>query len=229
MVLRKLLLPIAAAALFLVAPSAASASIPVYSNPLNTTGLRSQLVKHEGAECKRGGAKAAFRVALGARTRLCSFSAPVVGRDLEIAATGRLLSGTPKKLRSRAYLAVALRVGEGGSLQARVIPMQKKMQLILTTPEGETRYLAIAKKEQAIRGLDQANRIFLRAFNQGEPGNCRVVVRVNGRRLAVVDAKHCARLTGRDTIIEAGSLRGGKGIVASFAKLGISVPDPFAG
>lgn len=229
MALRKLLLPIAAVALCLAVPAIASASIPVYSNALNTTGARSQLVKHEGAECKRGSSKSAFRVELGARTRLCAFSAPVVGRDLEVAVTGRLLSGTPKKVRSRAYLAAALRVGDGGGIVARVFPLQKKMQLILTTPEGETRYLAIAKKEQAIRGLDQANRIFLRAFNQGEPGNCRVVVRVNGRRLAVVDAAHCARLSGRDTVIQAGSLSGGKGLIASFAKLGISVPDPFAG
>lgn len=229
MVFRKLFIPIATAALFLVTSDVASASIPIYANGLNSTAMRSQLVKHEGENCKRGGSKAALRIQIGSRTRACSFTPPVIGRDLEIAVTGRLLSGTPKKLRARGYLAAGLRAGEGGLIQARVFPLQKKMQLIMVSPEGDTRYLAIAKREQAIRGLNQANRIFVRAFNQGEPGNCRIVVRVNGRRLAVVDADHCARLTGRNAIIEAGSVRGGNGLTASFAKLGISVPDPFAG
>lgn len=226
---RLLLTILGAVAFALLAAVPASASIPIYSNDLASNNGRSQLVKHDGDACRRGGTKAALRITLGARTRACSYSAPVVGRELDIVATGRLLSGTPAKLRARSYVAVGLRAGEGGSIRALVFPAQKKLQLIQQSPEGQVRFLAVAKREQAIRGVNQANRVFLRAVNQGEPGHCRVVVRVNGRRVAVTDVKQCAQLTGRDTIIETGATRGGEGVTASFAKLTVSVPNPFAG
>ena len=226
MVSRILLLPFA---LFLAYSVPASASVPIYENGLDSAATRGQVVKYDGQNCQRGGSRVALRIQVGARTRACSFTPPVVGRDLDIGVTARLLSGTPKRLRARAYLAVGLRAGDGGVIKARVFPVQRKMQLIAESPEGDTKFLEIAKDAAAIRGINKANRIYLRAFTQGEPGNCRVVVRVNGRRLAVSDLSHCARLTGRDSTFEAGSVRGANGLTASFAKLRMSVPDPFAG
>ena len=41
------------------------------------------------------------RIVVGKRTRDCSYRTPVLGRDLEIAATERLLSGTPKPSSAR--------------------------------------------------------------------------------------------------------------------------------
>jgi hypothetical protein len=228
MKIRISLLTAAIAAAFLAITAVATATIPIYANDLASTAGRSQLAGHEGKECKRGGSKKALKVTLGSGTQACSFRPPVVGRDLEISVVGRLLSGTPAKLRGRAYIATALRAGEGGMLTVRVFPAQKKLQLIEINPDGSTRYLAIVKKSAAIRDVNKANRIYLRAFNQGAPGTCRVLVRVNGRRLALTDVERCAALTGRDPLIEVGATRGGEGVVASFAKLRIGVPDPFS-
>lgn len=227
----KIRIPLIAAALgalFLAFAAVATATIPIYSNDLTSVGGRGQMANHEGKACKRGGSKKALKVTLGSDTRACSFRPPVVGRDLEISVAARLLSGTPTKLRGRAYVAAGLRAGDGGMLTVRVFPAQKKLQLIQLNPDGSTQYLAIAKQAAAIRDVNQSNRIYLRAFNQGEPGSCRVLVRVNGKRLAVKNVSHCAALTGRDAIIEAGATRGGEGVVASFTKLRIGVPDPFA-
>lgn len=228
MINRLLLTILGAALVALTAAAPASAAIPIYSNDLASVNARSQLAKSQGEDCRRGGTKVALRIRLGARSGACAYRLPVVGRDLDLVATGRLLSGTPRKLRARAYVAVGVRAGDGGSLRALVFPAQKKLQVIQESPETQTRYLAIVKRAQAIRGVNQANRIFLRVVNTTDPGVCRVVVRVNGRRLAVLDVKRCAQLTGRDTIIEAGSTRGGDGVTASFARLRVSVPNPFA-
>lgn len=217
----------AVAALLLVAPAAASAQIPIYANNLESTGDRAQMSNHEGQNCRRGGTKSALRVTLGERTGFCAFRPPVVGRDLELAVTGRLLSGTPAKLRPRAYLAAGLRIGEGGAIKLLVFPLQRKVQLLVENPDGTSRYLSILKQQEAVRGLNQVNRLFLRAFNQGAPGVCRIVARVNGKRLALHDLEGCAQLLGREAIFGVGSTRGGKDITASFSKLLIGVPNPF--
>lgn len=212
---------------FSASPALAAAPIPIYANDLASTAARSEIVTSEGQQCRRGGSEAALKVRLGERTRACSFRPPVVGRDLEISVAARLLSGTPSKLRPRVYLSAALRSGDGGAIKVLVFPMQRKVQLIEENPDGGRRYLAIAKQVGAIRQLNRANRIYLRAFNQGPPGVCRVVVRVNGRRIAVEDLERCAQLPGRDTGFGVGATRGGEGAIASFSKLRIGVPNPF--
>lgn len=221
-----------AAALSIVAISAtfaaaASAQIPIYANDLTSTAQRGQIVTSEGEKCQRGGSESALRVRLGEKTRACFFRPPVVGRDLEASIAARLLSGTPAKLRPRIYLSVGLRNDEGGSLRLLVYPMQRKIQLIKESPEEGKRYLAVVKNERSVRQLNKANRIYLRAFNQGAPGVCRIVARVNGRRVIVKDVERCAQLTGRDPIFGLGSVRGGEGALASFSKLRIGVPNPF--
>lgn len=207
--------------------ASASASIPIYANDLATQAERSEIANDDGAECRRGGSKSALRVRLGERTSLCSFRPAVVGRDLELSVAARLLSGTPARLRPRVYLMAGLRSGDGGAIKALVFPMQRKIQLIAENPDGSRRYLSIVKNVASIRQLNRANRIYIRAFNQGPPGVCRVVVRVNGRRQALVDMERCAQLPGRDPIFGVGAVRGGKDATASFSKLRLGVPNPF--
>ena len=221
---------ISLAAILTLAATAATvqaAMIPIYDNPLTSNAARAQLSKESGDKCKRGGNKRAMRIVIGESTQACEMRAPVVGRDLELSVVGRLLSGTPAKLRPRTYLSTSLRVGDGGLIQARVFPASKKLQLLKTTPEGETRYLSIVKQAGAIRPVNKANRILLRTINTATPAHCRIVVRVNGRRLAAVGESRCAQLTGRDAPFGVGATRGGEGATASFAKLRISVPNPF--
>ncbi len=102
---------------------------------------------------------------LGKRTAECSYRTPVLGRDLEIAATERLLSGTPKALRQKVYLAVDLRAGGGAKYQLAVYPLQRKVQLRKYLRGGSVKYLAIEKSVGSVGGINTANELRLRAFN----------------------------------------------------------------
>src|SRR3954452_10381241 len=91
----------ALAAGLLVCAIAGAAMIGIYRNGMESLAQRSQLVKLAGRTCDRAGAGGAMRIAIGKATSSCSFRTPVLGRDLEIAATERLLSGTPTALQRK--------------------------------------------------------------------------------------------------------------------------------
>src|SRR5215203_3274699 len=148
----------------LVCAGAGAAMIGIYRNSLDTLSQRSQLIKLSSRNCARAGTDGAMRITLGEKTASCSFRTPVLGRDLEIAATERLLSGTPTELQRKAFLGVELRAGAGAKYQLLVFPRQRKAQLIKVSAGG-ARYLAIAKNEAAIKGINEANVLRLRATN----------------------------------------------------------------
>ena len=148
----------------LVVASAGAAMVGIYRNGMETTAQRAQLVKLAGASCARGGSDGALRVTVGKRTDACSFRTPVLGRDLEIAATERLLSGTPKRRCRKAYLALELRAGGGAKYQLLVFPLQRKVQLVKVTDAG-TEFLAIEKDVKNVMGVNKANALRLRAVN----------------------------------------------------------------
>src|SRR3954453_1936061 len=141
---------------------AGAAMIGVYRNSMESLAQRSQLVKLSGRKCARAGANGAMRITLGKKTAACSFRTPVLGRDLEIAAGERLLSGTPENLQRKAFLGLELRAGGGSKYQLLVFPRQKKAQLVKVTGSS-TKYLAIAKNEKAVMGINEANKLRLRA------------------------------------------------------------------
>src|SRR5690349_11510103 len=148
----------ALAAGLLVCAVAAAAMVGIYRNPMESLGQRSQLVKLSGRTCARAGVGGALRVTVGKATSSCSYRTPVLGRDLEIAATERLLSGTPKALQKKAYLGLELRAGGGAKYALLVFPRQRKAQLIKVTGEG-TKYLAVARNEKAVVGINEANKL----------------------------------------------------------------------
>lgn len=208
---------------------AGAAMIGIYRNSMETLSQRSELVKLAGANCARAGVGGAMRIEIGKRTDACSFRTPVLGRDLEIAATERLLSGTPADLQRKAFLGVELRAGAGAKYQLLVFPRQRKAQLIKVT-EGGSKYLAIARNEQAVKGIDEANKLRLRAVNVSsgpEKGQARLFAYV-GKTLVgeAVDAS-AGDLTGRNSAVTVGTIKNGNGIVASVDDVVIRVPSPF--
>jgi hypothetical protein len=76
-------------AVLLVAAVSGAAMIGIYRNGMETTAQRAQLIKLAGADCTRGGSEGALRIAIGKATDACSYRTPVLGRNLEIAATER--------------------------------------------------------------------------------------------------------------------------------------------
>ncbi len=209
-----------------IVSGAGAAMIGIYRNGMETISQRSQLVKLSGRNCARGGINDALRVVIGKRTKECSFRTPVLGRNLEIAATERLLSGTPKKLQHKAFLSVELRAGGGGRYQLAVYPRQRKVQLRKILRDGTIKYLAIVKNEPAVRGIDKANKLRLSAVNV-DPGQCRLLASIGRKRVADFIDSETGALSGRASGFSVGAATGATGTVASFDDVVIRVPSPF--
>src|ERR1700753_757987 len=99
-------------AIGLVATGAASgAFVAIYRNALETTTQRSEILKLSGKACTRGGGATTLNITVGKLTEECAYKTPVVGQDLEIAATGSISAATPTAVAKKAFLALQLRAG----------------------------------------------------------------------------------------------------------------------
>lgn len=209
---------------------AGAAAIGIYRNSMGSPGQRGQVTKLLGERCERGGSSQAFRVRVGKGTPECAYRTPVIGRDLEIAATARLLSGTPKSVRSKAFLALDLRAGMAGAhYQLAVFPLQRKAQLRKTLSGGGIEYLKIAKDVASVKGINRANELRLRAFNitsGPEKSSTHLRAFVGPKRIAEVVDDAAGDLQGRASGFSVGAKGGAKGATASFDDVVVRVPDP---
>lgn len=223
------ILAVALVAGLLAAALAGAAMIGIYRNGMGTLGQRSQMVKLSGRNCDRAGAGGALRITIGKKTGACAFRTPVLGRDLEIAATERLLSATPAPLRHQAFLGLELRAGGGARYELLVYPRQRKAQLVKVTREG-TKYLAIDRNEEAVKGLDEANALRLRAVNVTsgpEKGQARIFAYLGNTVVAEAVDPGAGELSGRASAILVGTPKSGNGLVASVDDVVVRVPSPF--
>jgi hypothetical protein len=215
-----------ATALALV-PSAGAALIGLYRNNMDSDALRAQILKLSGERCARGGSTTAFRIVVGKQTKECSYRTPVLGRDLEIAATERLLSATPISVQRGAFLAVDLRSGGGARYQLAVYPLQRKAQLRKVLADGSIEYLDIEKSLAEVGGADKANELRLRAFNVtsgDERGNCHLLAFVGGKLVSDVTDEGAGDLTGRASGFSVGSAKIAKGAQATVDDVVVRVP-----
>ena len=224
------LLVLATAAVSILAASAGAAVIGIYRSGMETNAQRGQIVKLSGERCGRGGSDRAFRIVVGKRTRECSYRTPVIGRDLEVSAVGRLLSRTPKPVQRKAFLALNLRAGGGGArYQLAVFPLQRKAQLRKVSADGRVKYLQIAKGLRT-KGLNGAHEMRLRAFNftsGPEKGKCRIVAFLGRQRVADVTDPAAGLLRGRTSGFSLGAVGNARGAVGSFDDVVIRVPSPY--
>lgn len=215
---------------FLALPALAGAQmIGIYRNGLESLAQRGQLIKLSGRNCARAGAEGVLRITVGKQTEACALRTPVVGRDLEIVATERLLSGTPKALQRKAYLGLELRAGGGARYELRVFPLQRKVQLIKVTAE-RTKFLAIVKNETAVKGANMANALRLRATNVTEgPEKGQVVLRafLGSKRVAEATDTAGGELQGRASAVTVGAPNNAEGLIASIDDVVVRVPSPF--
>jgi hypothetical protein len=218
-----------ATALLAVAGPASGALIGIYRDAMETSAQRGEPVKLSGERCGRGGSDHAFKVVVGKRTKECSYRTIVFGRDLEISATARLLSSTPKAVRQKAYLALTLRSGEGSHYQLLAYPLQRKAQLRKTLTDGSFEYLRIAKHVKTIQGVDKANKLRLRAFNitsGPDKGHCRILAYVGKVLVADFTDRAAGDLQGRASGFAVGATKNAKGAAASFDDVVVRVPSP---
>ncbi|HEX6688188.1 MAG TPA: hypothetical protein VF085_05930 [Solirubrobacterales bacterium] len=213
-----------------VAVGASAAVIGIYRNSMESNGLRAQIVKLSGARCGRGGSSHAFRIVVGKGTKECSYRTPVIGRDLEVGAIGRLLEGTPKPVQHKAFLAVNLRAGAAGArYQLAVFPLQRKAQLRRVASDGQIEYLRIARGLQT-KGINRANEMRLRAFNLTsgpEKGSCRILAFVGAQLIADVSDPAAGELQGRSAGFSLGAVGNAKGAEGSFDDVVVRVPSPY--
>jgi hypothetical protein len=213
-----------------LAPAASGALIGIYRNGMEGKGQLGQIAKFSGDRCGRGAAAGAFLISIGKGTRECTYRTPVLGRDLEISATARLLGKTPKPVRRGAYLAVDLRAGSGARYQLTAYPVQRKAQVRKILADGSLEYLHIEKDLASVKGTDQANQLRLRAFNvtEGEEkGNCRILAYVGGQLVADVTDEGAGDLSGRASGFSLGSAKVAKGAQATFDDVVVRIPSPF--
>jgi hypothetical protein len=228
--LRTAIFALLLAGLLAFASSAAADLIGIYRNSMESKAQLAQVLKLSGKRCGRSGSNGTFQIVVGKETKECSYRTPVVGRDLEIAATERLLSATPKPVQRSAYLAVDLRAGGGARYQLAVFPLQRKAQIRKVLADGTVEYLDIEKDLAEVGGADKANQLRLRAFNvtAGEGrGNCQLLAFIAGKLVAEVTDEGAGALTGRASGFSVGSTKSAKGAQASVDDVVVRVPSPF--
>jgi len=209
---------------------AGAAMVGIYRNSMETTSQRGQLIALAGRSCIRGGSDHALKIEIGKRTKECSYRTPVVGRDLEIAATERLLSGTPKELQKKAFLALELRAGGGSQYQLAVYPLQQKVQLRKNLSDGSIKYLSIEKAVTTVKGLNEANQLRLSAVNitsGPEKGQCLLRGYVGSQVVVEATDLGAGELEGRAAAVSVGAAKNATGTLASVDDVVIRVPSPF--
>jgi hypothetical protein len=210
--------------------SASAGVIGLYRNNMESDGLRAQVANFSGQRCKRGGSSHAFRIFIGKETKECAYRMPVIGRDLELAAVGRVLEGTPKPTQHKAFLALNVRAGGAGArYQLAVFPLQHKAQLLRYTSESQVKYLRVARSIRT-NGINRANELRLRAFNVTsgpEKGKCRVMAWVGRQLVADVVDSASGELQGRTAGFSLGAAGNAKGALGSFDDVVVRVPSPF--
>lgn len=209
--------------------SAAAAMIGIYRNGMESEAQRAQVVKLSGERCGRGGSDHAVRVVVGKRTRECAYRTPVIGRDLELAATARLLDNTPAPVQRKAFLALNLRTGGAGAgYQLAVFPMQGKAQLRKIFSDGRIEYLHVEKGLRT-QGPNRANELRLRTLNLTsgpKKGSCQILAYVGERLVADVNDAAAGDLEGRASGFSLGAIGSAKGATGSFDDIVVRVPSP---
>lgn len=224
----------AAGALLGLNPPEAGAipTLSIYNNALDTPAKREKVLRSgRDGQCQKNKSKLAFKFTLGKRTRECAYRLPVAGRSIEVSAVGTLFESTPAKVVGRSFLSLSTRQDSDGSrYQLVVFPKQKKFQLRKIVSNGSVRYLAIRKNVKRIGDPGSPIRMMLRSFNRVPKlpsTTARLVVRIEGKRLAVVDDPRGLRLKGRAATFSIGSSRFAQGANGSFRDVDVRIPDPF--
>jgi hypothetical protein len=211
----------------LVTGAASGAFVAIYRNALETTAQRSEVLKLSGKACSRGGGKTTLNITVGKLTEECAYKTPVVGQDLEIAATGQINPVTPPAVAKKAFLGLQLRAGGGAKLELRVFPGQKKAQIARITGEG-IKFLAVEKN---IVSLKEAKAVVLRlrvVGGAGElAGTCKIGGYLAGELVVEAEDPACGELKGESTALAAGATNNGVGVVAGFSAIVVRTPVRF--
>jgi hypothetical protein len=219
-------------ALFLAALAAlgvsamALANVTIYSNSFSSQAQYNQIRKAGGGKaCGRSYREAAkkVRVIVNSGDTLCQLRPPVAGDsdlpDHDVRVQGKFLKKkTPKSQRKGAYIAVAVRAGEGERYELSVKPKAKKW-FLNRSPKGSG-FPKHGKLKQ-IKPLDRMNTLRLRAFGT------RIRAFVNGKKVASMRENDPGEVSGRRILFGLGNSRPAKkSIQGLMDNLRVQVPVP---
>jgi hypothetical protein len=200
--------------------------VGLYRNGLETQPQRAEMLKLFGRSCKRGGGEDSIRVLLGEKTDSCAYRTPVLGRDVELAATERILSGTPKALQRKAYVAIQLRAGGGNKYELRAFPVQRKTQLIKVSEAG-TKYLAVEKNVKGIGGINQPTVVRLRIEKAAGEASAAITAYIGPTVVGEVTDEAAGELTGEFSGVSVGATKIAEGLSGSIDDLVVRLPVTF--
>jgi hypothetical protein len=206
--------------------AAALAAVTVYSNDFSSKKELKELSHAEGKHCKkewRKKAKSLEVIAERGRT-VCGYRPPVQGDaaspNHKFRAKTKLLTDTPKSVRDRVYLGIAVRSGKDTGYELQVFPTQHKFRLVRRAGADNVKVLAKGGSK-AVKGVNKPNVLNLSARGS------QLMARVNGKRVAKLADRSSNQVDGRKLEIILGyKKKKPKPASASFDDLAVQVPSP---
>jgi hypothetical protein len=205
--------------------AAALATVTVYSNDFSSKKEVKELSHAEGKHCDKEWRKKAKSLEVTAEKgrTVCGYRPPVQGDaaapNHKLRAKTKLLTDTPKSVRDRVYLGIAVRSGKDTGYELQVFPTQHKFRLVRRAGADNVNVLAKGGGK-AIKGVNKPN-----VLNLSAKGS-QLMARVNGKRVAKL-ADRSNQVDGRKLEIILGyKKKKPKPASASFDDLAVQVPSP---
>lgn len=218
-------LALAAAAAALLAATA-FAGVTVYKNNFSSKREAKELRHAEGKKCEKNWRKKGESIAVKAKRgpMVCGYRPPVEGDgpapDHSIQVQGKLLKDTPKGVRGRTYLGVAVRSGKKDGYELWVFPTKEKFKVARRAGKGPPSFLAKGNSK-AIKGPGKPNLLSLKAVGS------KVIAKVNGKRVAKTTDRNASGIKGRKLEVMLGyKKRSSKPASATFDNVKVQVPKP---
>jgi hypothetical protein len=204
----------------------AFAGVTVYSNDFSSKKEATELRHAEGKHCNRGWRKKGESLIVTAERgkTVCGYRPPVEGDsdgpNHKFKGAAKLLKQTPKSVRDRVYVGLAVRSAKETGYQLQVFPSAHDFRLVRMN--GTDRVDVMAKGgNKAIKGTNKPNVLTLSAVGG------QIVGRVNGTKVAKETDSNAGQVDGRKLEVLLGyQKKRRKPASATFDNLEVQVPQP---
>ena len=217
-----LLVALAAAAL----AATAIAGVTVYTNGFSGKSGAGELRHAEGKHCDKRWHKKAKNVSIRAKqgSTVCGYRPPVEGDanapDHYFKATEKLGKKTPKSVRDRIYLGIAVRSAKNVGYELWVFPTKGKFKLARLAGGNKPTFLAKGGSK-AIKGRGKSNHLGLKAVGS------KVIAKVNGKKLAKTVDRNAGQVNGRKVEVMLGYKKHrSKPVSITVDDIQLQVPNP---
>ena len=204
----------------------AIAGVTVYTNNFSSKGGAKELRHGEGKSCQRSWRQKAKKVVIRAKKgpNVCGYRPPVEGDadapDHYFKATEKLAKNTPKSVRDRVYLGIAVRSAKNVGYELWVFPTERKFKLARLNGGSKPTFLAKGGNK-AIKGRGKANHLGLKAVGS------KIIAKANGKRLAKTVDRNAGQVDGRKVEVLLGYKKHrNKSVSMTLDDLELQVPNP---